>query len=340
MKNILIKPKLSKFKHKPAGHCETGSISSLVTHHGHEISEPMALGISSGITYFYFPFVTIWNYPLISFRMMPRSIIKGVQKQLGIQFFMKTFKDQKQAMDELDKCLANDQPAGCQAGVSALPYFTPDMRIYFNAHSTIAYGKVKDDYLISDPVFDKPQKCPARDYQRARFVKGENAPEGFMWYPTFIPEKIDYPAAIKKAVKSTVKMMLQPLFPFVGIKGIKTVIKKIEKLEKNPDKKYVKGFLNHIVLFQEEVGTGGAGFRYMYAGFLKEADQIMNIPQMKSAAEKFIAAGDEMRKAAVAMVKVIRGKQSPDDLSEITGLMREWLKLEHEAYLILKSIKW
>ncbi len=340
MKNILKKPKLSEFKHRAAGHCETGSVSSLVTHHGFEMSEPMALGIASGITFFYLPFVKIWNFPLLSFRMAPRSIITGVEKLLGIKFFKTTFKDQKLAMDELDKCLANDQPAGCTAGISALPYFTPEMRIYFNAHSTIAIGKEGDEYIISDPVFDHTNRCSARDYQRARFVKGANAPDGFMWYPTFIPEKIDFPPAIQKAIKSTVKMMLQPMFPFVGLKGINTVIKKVEGLQKNPDKKYVKGFLNHIVLFQEEVGTGGAGFRYMYAGFLKEAYEIMKIPQLEKAADQFIATGDVMRKCAVAMAKVVRGKQDPGDLSEVLGLMREWVKMEREAYMILKSIKW
>jgi hypothetical protein len=340
MNNIIKKPKLSEFKHRPAGHCETGSVSALVSHHGFEISEPMVFGIASGITCFYLPFVKIWNFPLISFRMAPRSIITGVEKRLGIKFFKTTFKDQKQAMDELDKCLKNDQPVGCTAGISALPYFTPDMRIYFNAHSTIAIGKEGDEYIISDPVFDHTNRCSVKDYQRARFVKGANAPNGFMWYPTFIPEKIDFPPAIEKAIKSTVNMMLQPMFFFVGLKGIKTVIKKVESLQKNPDKKYVKGFLNHIVLFQEEVGTGGAGFRYMYAGFLKEAYEMMKIPELEKAAEQFVATGDVMRKAAIAMAKVIRGKQSPDDLSEILGHMHNWYKMEREAYLILKSIDW
>ncbi len=340
MKNILIKPKLSEFKHLPAAHCETGAVSSLLTHHGYPISEPMAFGVASGITCFYFPIVKIWNYPLISFRMTPRSTIKGVPKMLGIKFFMRTFKDQKQAMDELDKCLADDQPAGCTAAVNALPYFLPEMRIFFNAHSTIAVGKEGDDYLISDPVFDHITRCPSADYQKARFVKGPNTPNGFMWYPVFIPEKIDLPKAIRKAIKKTVNMMLQPLFPFVGIKGINTVIKTVENLQKNPDKKYVKGFLNNIVLFQEEVGTGGGGYRFMYAGFLKEAYKMLNISKLDEASEKFISAGDSMRKAAVGMAKVVRGKQDPNDLSEILGHMREWMKVEKEAYLILKSIKW
>jgi hypothetical protein len=50
--------------------------------------------------------------------------------------------------------------------------------------------------------------------------------------------------------------------------------------------------------------------------------------------------GDIMRKAAIALAKVVRGKQDPSDLSEIIGLMRGWAESETETYRILKRIKW
>jgi len=342
MKNILVKPKLSEFKHRPSGHCETGGTASMISNHGMELSEAMVLGITSGITFFYFPLVKIWNNPLISYRMAPRSMIKGLQKRLGIRFDMREFKDQKEAMEDLDRLLEQGQAVGCTAGISALPYFTPEMRIYFNAHTVIILGKENDEYICSDPVFDHITRCPVKDLQRARFVKGANAPNGFRWYPVFIPDPaaIDWKPVIRKAVKSTVGMMLQPMFPFVGIKAIHVVINKIKKMQKNPDKKMVKNFLNHIILFQEEVGTGGGGFRFMYAAFLKEAYDMLKIPELEQASKKMLETGDIMRNFAVALAKVVRGKQDPSDLSEIIGLMREWAKSETEVYIILKKIRW
>ena len=91
-------------------------------------------------------------------------------------------------------------------------------------------------------------------------------------------------------------------------------------------------------LLNDEKKSAEEGSAALYAGFLKEAYEIMKIPQLDEAAEKFIATGDVMRKSAMA--KVIRGKQDPGDLSEVFGNMREWLQMEREAYLILKSIKW
>jgi hypothetical protein len=342
MKNIIKKPKLSEFEHQPSGHCETGGTASMLCNHGMKISEPMVFGITSGIIFFYMPLVKIWNNPLISYRMAPRYVIKGLQKRLGVRFDMREIKDQKEAMDELDRLLAEGQAVGCTAGISALPYFLPEMRVYFNAHTVIVIGKKGDEYILSDPIFDHTTMCPAKDLQRARYVKGANAPNGFRWYPVFIPDpaEIDWKPIIKKAIKSTVSMMLQPIFPFVGIKAIKVVANKIKKMQKEPDKKKVKSFLNHIILFQEEIGTGGGGFRYIYAAFLKEVYDILKIPDLQKASTMMLETGDIMRNMAVALAKVVRGKQDPSDLSEVIGLMGEWIKSETEVYKILKKMKW
>ena len=65
--------------------------------------------------------------------------------------------------------------------------------------------------------------------------------------------------------------MLRIPMPIFGVRGIRFVAKKVVKW---PDK---LGFeeacrqLAGIVRLREEMGTGGAGFRYMFAAFLQEA---------------------------------------------------------------------
>jgi hypothetical protein len=78
----------------------------------------------------------------------------------------------------------------------------------------------------------------------------------------------------------------------------------------------------------------------MYAAFLKEAYDMLKIPELEQASKKMLETGDIMRNFAVALAKVVRGKQDPSDLSEIIGLMREWAKSETEVYIILKKIRW
>jgi hypothetical protein len=329
-----------KFNHQHGGHCETGSVSSLVTNFGFKLSEPMAFGISSGIGFTYFPFIKIWSRPLISFRMMPRSIVKGVQKRLGVRFAMKSYNDQDLAMTELDDLLAKGTAVGMQTSVSFLTYFLPDFRIPFNAHMTIVIGKEGDEYLMSDPLFDRIMRIRAEDLKKARFAKGINAPHGFIFYPTHVPEKVDYLPPIKKAIKKTVNMMLQPMFPFVGIKGILAYAKSVEKLRNHPDRTYPGKYLSQIVMFQEEVGTGGGGFRFMYAAFLREAYDILKIPGLLEASKKMVETGDLLRRAAGACAKVMKARNGNYDLMDVVRQYRECAMSEKEVYLMLKKIKW
>lgn len=328
------------YKHYQGGHCESGSVSSIVTNYGFNLSEPMAFGISSNIGFVYLPFVKIWGRPLIAWRMLPQSIVKGVQKRLGIKFCIKIYDNELEAMDELDRLLDEGKPVGIQGSVAYLKYFLGEFRIPNNSHMTIVTGREGDEYLINDPLWDHATRVHRDDLQMARFSKGPQAPKGFMFYPIGLPETVDYKKAIKKAVKHVPFMMLQPMFPYYGVLGIKTFARMVKRLQKNPDIKAVRGLFYHIVLFQEEVGTGGGGFRYMYAAFLREAYDILKIPDLLEASKKFNAIGDLWRQAASSCGKFIQGKTDEVDLNKTADIYFECAKQEKEAYLMLKKIRW
>lgn len=330
------------YKHLQGGHCESGSVSSIVTNYGFDLSEPMAFGIASNIGFVYLPFVKIWGRPLIAWRMLPQSIVKGVQKRLGIRFCVKTYdyNHEEEAMDELDRLLDEGRPVGMQVSIAYLEYFLGDFRLPNNTHMTIVSGREGDEYLINDPLWDCPTRVRREDLRKARFSRGPNAPKGFMFYPLEFPETIDYKRAVKKSIKRVQFMMLQPMFPYYGVLGIKTFARAIRRLQKNPDKKYVRGMIGHFVLFQEEVGTGGGGFRYMYAAFLREAYDLLKIPELLEASKKFTAIGDKWRLAAASCGKFIQGKTDEVDLEKAARLYRECGEEEKEAYLLLKKIRW
>ncbi len=322
------------------GHCESGSVSSLVRNFGFELSEPMALGISSNIGFVFLPFIKVWGKPLIAFRMLPQSIIKGVQKRLGIRFCIKTYDDQHEAMEELDRLLSEGKAIGVQVSVAYLPYFLGEFRVPFNGHMTIIHGREGDEYLVSDPLWDHPTRISHSDLQKARFAEGPNAPRGFIFYPVQLPDTVDYKKAIKKAVKRVAFMMLQPTFPYYGVFGIKTFARTVKKLQKNNDKKYIRSFMSNVFLFQEEIGTGGGGFRYMYAAFLREAYDMLKIPELLEASKKMVEIGDTWRRAAASCAKFIQKQNNEVDFNAAAQLYRECAEAEKEVYLMLKRIKW
>ena len=313
----------NNFHHQHTAHCESGVMSTLLKSHGVDFNEAMVFGLASALTFVYIPLVKINGMPLISYRMPPRSIIKKVSKRLKVRLKIQKFRSSEIGQQALDKALAENKLVGLQTSVFWLPYFPPEMRFHFNAHNLIVYGKEQNDYLISDPVFESVQRCATEDLQRARFVKGVLAPKGLMYYFENQPDltQIDLPNLIRKAIRKNAKQMLAPLF-FVGVKGIRTVAKQIEKLATHPSEKYKRLYLGHIVRMQEEIGTGGAGFRYLYAYFLEQAANICQEPKYKLASEHMTEIGDMWRQFAGLCVKQCK-KPSMEGYKTVAEYLRE-----------------
>ena len=59
---------------------------------------------------------------------------------------------------------------------------------------------------------------------------------------------------------------------FAGVAGIKSTGNKIKKWRDKLGLQKAGSYLAQMVRMQEEIGTGGGGFRYIYAAFLQEAD--------------------------------------------------------------------
>ncbi len=318
------------FEHRQTAHCESGVISALLRDKNAPISEAMALGISSGLTFAYLPFVKLGGMPLIAYRMPPRNIISRLTKRLGITMVYERFRSPEEGMRALDAHLAAGRVVGLQTSVFWLPYFPPDMRFHFNAHNLVVHGKRDDRYLISDPVFETPVECDAESLARARFVRGALAPKGLLYYPTVVPAQLDFSTAIRKAIRFTTGMMLYTPLPIIGIRGIRLVSRKIRGLSPR-DERHNKLLLGHIVRMQEEIGTGGAGFRFVYAAFLQEAAKIIGRPALTDLAEQLTAAGDEWRRFALASAKMCKDRL-PMDYGQLADQLSRCAALERDVF--------
>ena len=328
---------IKDFEHKQFAHCESGVISTMLSAYGLKISEPMAFGITSTLAFVYLPIVKLNGLPLIAYRELPKNIIKKISKTLGIKMKTETFKDPFKANDRLTELVNQDKLIGLQTSVFYLPYMPEDMRFHFNAHNLLVYGKEGTKYQISDPVFEEAVQCNEGKLSIARFAKGAFAPKGFMYYPEHIPSNIDFTSAIRKAIIKNAKSMTTP-FPFAGIKGMQRVANKIKTLKNNKDKKYIKLFLTHIVRMQEEIGTGGGGFRFLYAAFLQEAMQYdLDNNILKDASTLITKSGDALREFALLCVKASKTSKEID-FDNIASKLLEARSYEEEAYTILKKI--
>jgi len=187
-------------------------------------------------------------------------------------------------------------------------------------------------------VFEEAVKCSQEGLTKARFAKGIFAPKGFLYYPKTMPQSVDMPSAIKKAIVKNAKSMLTP-FPFAGVKGMRRLAKKIESLQTESNTRYVKNYLTHIVRMQEEIGTGGGGFRFLYAAFLEEAKGYgLNAEVLTEASELIVKSGNILREFALYCVEGSR-KIEKLDTQKIAAKLVEASEYEEKAFRLLKGLK-
>jgi hypothetical protein len=327
------------FIHRQSAHCESGAISSLLSHYGLNASEPLVFGIAAGIFFGYFPIVKVYGSPFITYRNAPGRILKSIEKRLGVRFETFRFKDPEKAMDALDDAINKGIPVGLQAGIYWLPYMPDAMRFHFNAHSLIVYGREGNDYLISDPVLDEPVVCSRKDLMKARFAEGLLAPKGKMYYLSDVPEKVDFPRAIRKGIRATCRMMIKMPFRPIGVRGIRAFAKALKKWPDKYGKRKALLHLGHAIRMQEEIGTGGGGFRLMYAAFLHEAAHIIGDDRLVDVSRRMTAIGDEWRQFALRGARICKDRVvEGDNYAHLSDIIIDCARKEHQVYKDLWEI--
>ncbi|MBS1750463.1 MAG: BtrH N-terminal domain-containing protein [Bacteroidetes bacterium] len=337
----------SEFKHIQAAHCENGVTTSLLRHIGvHQMTEPLAFGIGSGLFYIYIPFFKVNNGPAISFRTMPGMIFKRTCNSLNIPVFRQKFSSPQKAKLALDNRLQAGQPAACQVGVYYLTYFPKEYRFHFNAHNLIVVGKEGDNYIISDPIMETLVTMNSYELERVRFARGPLAPRGQLYFPKEIQPVSDalMKQAIVTGIKRNIRDMLHIPGNIAGIRGIRYTAKKIKgwKDKLGPEKS--KSYLAQLVRMQEEIGTGGGGFRFIYAAFLQQAQAYHPIDELMAVSKQFTNTGDLWRDAAVQASGIYKGRlTSQSDYNIMGDYLLKIADLEKKAFndlaLVIKKMK-
>ena len=312
----------SNFQHAQSAHCESGVTRNLLQNIGvTQITEPLVFGMGAGLFFVYIPFLKINGGPALAFRSVPGIIFKRTCHSLGIKIIRKKFSSKEKAKEELDKKLNEGMAIGCQVGVYYLPYFPKEYRFHFNAHNIVVFGKENGKYLVSDPIMEYPTTMTDYELERVRFAKGALAPRGQIYYTQatepVTEERIKQ--AIIKGIKKNVFHMLNIPGPLGGIRGIAFLGKKIKGWRDKLGPEKAGLYLAQVVRMQEEIGTGGGGFRYMYAAFLQETYDYFKNDELMKLSEEFTKAGDLWRTAAVQASGIYKGRLGAQQDYNIMG---------------------
>jgi hypothetical protein len=98
--------------------------------------------------------------------------------------------------------------------------------------------------------------------------------------------------------------------------------------------------LAHILRLQEEMGTGGAGFRYIFAAFLQEAGELFGSTELNDLSNEMTAIGDIWREFAVVSSRIIKHRKtkSEETFEKAGGLMLICAGREEELFKNLRDV--
>jgi hypothetical protein len=329
------------FKHQPAAHCENGATSNLLNHYQIKLSEPMVFGIGSGLFFSYMPFMKLNDLPVISFRPWPGQIFNRVTRRLGLKIQRLKFKDPAESMVALDRNLLQGIPTGCLVGVFHLTYLPQAFRFHFNAHNIVVVGRENGEYLVSDPIMPDIVRLSYHDLQRVRFAKGTVfTPRGRMYYITGTSSSINLKEAIVKGIQKVCKDMLGIPVPLFGVKGIRFLARHMRNWPKKLGDKKAALYMGQVVRMLEEIGTGGAGFRFIYAAFLQEASRELEQPWLNDMSKEMTEAGDRWREFGIIAGRIFKNRAGQEDsYIAASQVLLDIADREEKIYRRLRQIK-
>lgn len=157
------------------------------------------------------------------------------------------------------------------------------------------------------------EKLRYKALMRVRYAKGLFAPKGHMNWVKGTSKEHDLSSAIIKGIKQTCKDMLTIPIPMFGVKGISFMSKKVRNYPKKLGARKAALFTGQIVRAQEEIGTGGAGFRFMYAAFLQEAAEVLKNIRLRELSYEMTKIGDMWREFAVITGRPVKNRNTIDE---------------------------
>jgi hypothetical protein len=328
------------FEHRQSGHCESGVTSNLLNYHKFSLSEPMVFGIGAGLFFSYLPFLKMQHAPVTSFRVWPGMVFDRATKTLGVSTKVHRFKDQSESMAKLDETLMKGLPVGLQVGTFHLPFFPPEYRMHYNMHNMVVYGKENGHYLISDTVIEKPVVISYDDLVRVRFAKGPFAPSGRMYYPTEVPAKIDIKPAIIKGIKKTAYNMVGVPFPLIGAKGIRYLAGRMRTWQARLGDEKASYYLGQVLRMEEEIGTAGAGFRFIYGAFLNEAAGVLKQDWLKEVSIEMGHNANRWREFSYLGSRNCKKRAKPEEsYDHLADILLDCASREEKIFKKLSKIK-
>ena len=328
-------------------HCETGVTVNMMQYYGYDITEQMVFGIGGGMFFIFFPLLKsedIQSTPVIM-RSRATDIIRHFSKRMNLGYHEMTFGNNRdKAEQELDKLVAQGIPVGVVVNIIELKYLNDlGFNHNFNGHHLTVVGKEGDQYIVADTdehlLNDDYVTIPEATMRSVRFKSGLAAPHGRMFYfdelPSDYAQTVDLQSAIIAGMTETCKNMLSIPMPWFGCKGMHYLAKQMRKWPKKYPKDKIDYLLYEYYRLIEQAGTGGAGYRYIYSDFLKNAADLFQDSTLEESSAMMRKAADTWRAFTIKASRHI--KHTGVSIDEMADIIDEAGNCEYQTFTNIKK---
>jgi hypothetical protein len=274
-----------EFPHRKAGHCGSGAFRDLLEFHGlswfeEPMSEAMAFGLGGGLGCFFYELPDM-DPPLY---LVGRGggLEQGVCDHLGIELDLRRTDDGDEAWAWLRDELDAGRPTMVNADIKELDYLR--VKLSNTMHDIVVTGYSAGDGVafVADNDREEIQRCSLDSLARARGSQGFPGPSHHATWVMRFPDALPEPrVAIERALRQSVANMTQQGEALAGLEsgcGLDHVARLAESYPQWPERygERLARALGGLWVFIVKAGTGGAMFRSLQAGFLRESSVLLD----------------------------------------------------------------
>jgi uncharacterized protein DUF4872/butirosin biosynthesis protein H-like len=255
---------LAAFPHVAGIHCSSSSIADILRYDGQRLSEAMVFGLGSGLGFI--SSSEARHSPAYRFNGRALDLEGKFYSLFGVQLAWAGRWDP----DAIERALAQGRPVIAQTDIAYLPYYD---HVHFPLHGIVVTGWDGAHARVADTWSSELQTVDASQLRDA--LAGEGSP--FMERPfRFAPApridaKVDADA-LARAILVAAREMLEPAVAGTGIPAMRKLAADRAGWRNSADWAWSARFAYQGI---EKRGTGGGGFRRLYARFLEEAQPLL-----------------------------------------------------------------
>ena len=255
--------------HRTGVHCGSSAIRDLLEFHGLEMTEAFCFGLGAGLGITYVEIPDSATPFIVHVRSM--GFEEKVFDTLGVPFEWSSYPDKGAATNDLHRALRDGVPALLLTDIYHLPYF--GSKTHFPGHAIVAWqlDEARDEVLVSDTERPGLIPVPATNLADARF---STSPPFIHHGSLFAPQSLKMEVSAERVGNAIIDnaRALANGGPYSGLAALDTWIAALPQWQANDNWRWLLRFAYQVI---EKRGTGGGGFRTMYAEFLLEAGEML-----------------------------------------------------------------